>query len=94
MASSLLNNKDDKLGYVTCWVDACMENGTQLNYDPRNPFVVFLGQLYAIYQCQKFVSCPYCNSHFVPRLIYLASIYCFNDEVASSSLLSLRDISA
>ncbi|BBN03852.1 coatomer subunit alpha [Marchantia polymorpha subsp. ruderalis] len=40
----------------------------QLNYDPRNPFVV-CGQTYTpIYRGSEDVSCPFCTSRFVPQV--------------------------
>ncbi|KAM1422472.1 hypothetical protein ACFX2I_004600 [Malus domestica] len=43
-----------------------MTDATQLNYDFRNPFVVYGATYVPIYRGQKDVSCPYCSSRFVP----------------------------
>ncbi|KAK3002812.1 hypothetical protein RJ639_019190 [Escallonia herrerae] len=43
-----------------------MKDASQLNYDFRNPFVVCGSTYVPIYRGQKDVSCPYCNSRFVP----------------------------
>ncbi|GFZ20525.1 coatomer, alpha subunit [Actinidia rufa] len=43
-----------------------LKDVSQLNYDFRNPFVVCGATYVPIYQGQKYVSCPYCSSRFVP----------------------------
>ncbi|XP_019152993.1 PREDICTED: coatomer subunit alpha-2-like [Ipomoea nil] len=43
-----------------------MQDASQLNYDFRNPFVVCGATYVPIYRGQKDVTCPYCNTHFVP----------------------------
>ncbi|KAL0360610.1 UNVERIFIED_CONTAM: Coatomer subunit alpha-1 [Sesamum radiatum] len=43
-----------------------MRDATQLNYDFRNPFVVCGATYVPIYRGQKDVTCPYCQTHFVP----------------------------
>ncbi|PKI61256.1 hypothetical protein CRG98_018355 [Punica granatum] len=50
-------------------VAACERNNTdasELNYDYRNPFVVCGVTYVPIYRGQKFVSCPYCWTRFLP----------------------------
>eukprot|EP00850_Spirogloea_muscicola_P013255 SM000089S23811 [mRNA] locus=s89:157950:162915:- [translate_table: standard] len=39
----------------------------QLNYDPRNPFVVCGATFTPIYRGSRDVSCPYCTARFVPQ---------------------------
>jgi len=39
----------------------------QLNYDPRNPFVVCAATHTPIYRGSKDTSCPYCRARFVPE---------------------------
>ncbi|KAK4802969.1 hypothetical protein SAY86_001172 [Trapa natans] len=41
--------------------DAC-----EMNYDYRNPFVVCGATYVPIYQGQRYATCPYCSSRFVP----------------------------
>ncbi|GBG90440.1 hypothetical protein CBR_g50687 [Chara braunii] len=40
----------------------------QINYDPRNPFVVCAETFTPIYRGSKEVSCPFCGSRFVPEM--------------------------
>jgi coatomer protein complex subunit alpha (xenin) len=42
------------------------KNEIELNYDPRNPFVVCGATFTPIYRGTKDVSCPYCKARFVP----------------------------
>ncbi|KAJ4832155.1 hypothetical protein Tsubulata_015999 [Turnera subulata] len=44
-----------------------MTDAVEVNYDFRNPFVVCGATFVPIYQGQKYVSCPYCSSRFVPN---------------------------
>eukprot|EP00897_Mesotaenium_endlicherianum_P007973 jgi/Mesen1/7203/ME000371S06296 len=44
-----------------------LKDELQLNYDPRNPFVVCGATLTPIYRGSKEVSCPYCAAKFVPE---------------------------
>jgi hypothetical protein len=39
----------------------------QLNYDPRNPFVVCGSTFTPIYRGSQDISCPYCRARFVPE---------------------------
>ncbi|KAK4793454.1 hypothetical protein SAY86_023889 [Trapa natans] len=41
-------------------------DASQLNYDYRNPFVVCGATYFPIYKGQKYTTCPYCSSRFVP----------------------------
>uniref|UniRef100_A0A7I4FAI8 Coatomer subunit alpha n=1 Tax=Physcomitrium patens TaxID=3218 RepID=A0A7I4FAI8_PHYPA len=42
-------------------------NEMELNYDPRNPFVVCGATYTPIYRGSRDVSCPYCKARFVPE---------------------------
>lgn len=51
-------------------LQACEKNPkdeVQLNYDPRNPFVVCGSTLTPIYRNSREVVCPYCAASFVPE---------------------------
>jgi coatomer protein complex subunit alpha (xenin) len=41
----------------------------QLNYDPRNPFVVCGSTFTPIYRGSRDVSCPYCRARFVAETV-------------------------
>ncbi|CAI9753407.1 unnamed protein product [Fraxinus pennsylvanica] len=62
-----------------------MRDATQLNYDFRNPFVVCGATYVPIYRGQKDVTCPYCNSHFVPSLKGQLCTVCDLAEVGSDA---------
>ena len=45
-----------------------LQDANKLNYDFRNPFVIYGATFTPIYHGEKDVSCPYCTTHFVPSI--------------------------